>query len=345
MWTSFNCCSSTLLGAFIITSLAFLFLGKAITSLIFWESAISITILSNPGAAPACGGVPYLKALYKAPNFSSTVFSGYPAISNALTISFGLWFLTAPDAISYPLHTKSNWYATISNGSLFSSASIPPCGIENGLWLKSILPSSSLYSYIGKSTIKQNLYTFFSNKSNLFPSSILTCPAIFWAISNLSAIKNILSPFLAPNSSSNRVKISSETNFAIPPCAILFSSIFVQAKPFAPKLSTANSVILSKNFLPWLAPSGTTIAFIVLSLKALNSVFLNTFVTSWIINGFLKSGLSIPYFSIASLYGILTIGPSSTFQFVCSLKVAGITFSITLKTSSCVAKDISKSNW
>ena len=42
----------------------------------------------------------------------------------------------------------------------------------------------------------------------------------------------------------------------------------------------ANSVILSKNFLPCSAPSGTTMAFTVLSLNALNSIFSNTFVTS-----------------------------------------------------------------
>ena len=43
--------------------LAFLFFGNAIISLIFCESAISIIILSTPGAAPACGGVPYWNAL------------------------------------------------------------------------------------------------------------------------------------------------------------------------------------------------------------------------------------------------------------------------------------------
>ena len=123
-----------------------------------------------------------------------------------------------------------------------------------------------------------------------------------------------------------------------------FSNL-VQAKPFAPTSSdVAYSVILSKNFLPCSAPFGITIAFTVLSLNALKSEFSKIVVTSWIINGFLKSGLSIPYFSIASLYGILTNGPSSTFQFVNFLYVYGITSSTTLNTSSCVAKAISKSN-
>ena len=43
----------------------------------------------------------------------------------------------------------------MSSGSLFSSASISPCGIENGLWLKSTFLASSSYSNIGKSTIQQ----------------------------------------------------------------------------------------------------------------------------------------------------------------------------------------------
>ena len=32
---------------------------------------------------------------------------------------------------------------------------MPPCGIENGLWLKAIAPVSSSFSYIGKSVIQQ----------------------------------------------------------------------------------------------------------------------------------------------------------------------------------------------
>ena len=129
--------------------------------------------------------------------------------------------------------------------------------------------------------------------------------------------------FLAiPNSFSNWFFISSVINFAIPPVISPFSSYLVQAKPFAPTSSdVAYSVILSKNFLPCSAPFGTTIAFIVFPSNALKSEFSKHFVTSWIIKGFLKSGLSIPYFSIASLYGIFTKGPSSTFQFVNFLNV------------------------
>ena len=134
-------------------------------------------------------------------------------------------------------------------------------------------------------------------------------------------------------------------NFAIPPVISPDCSYFVQANPFAPTSSdVAYSVILSKNFLPCSAPFGTIIAFIVFPSNALKSEFAKHFVTSSIINGFLKSGLSIPYFSIASLYGIFTNGPSSTFHVVNFLNVYGTTSSITLNTSSCVAKLISKSN-
>ena len=211
------------------------------------------------------------------------------------------------------------------------------------MWLKSTVPSSD-NSYIGKSTIKQNLYTFFSTKSNLLANSILNPPAIFCAVLNSSATKNMLSFGFAPNSISFAFT-SSVINFAIPPDTLDSVSNFTHARPFAPSSFTANSVMLSKNFLPCSAPFGTIIAFIVLSLKALNSVPSNTLVTSCIINGFLKSGLSLPYFSIASLYGILINGPSSTFQFVKCLNVDVNTSSNTLNTSSCVAKDISKSNW
>ena len=148
------------------------------------------------------------------------------------------------------------------------------------------------------------MYTFFSNKSNLFPNSILTPPAIFCAVLNSSAIKKIESFGLTPNLLSSVSFTLSVINLAIPPATLFSLSNLVQANPFAPNSSTANSVILSKNFLPCSAPFSTIIAFIVLSLNALNSVSLNISVASCIISGFLKSGLSIPYFSIASLYGI-----------------------------------------
>ena len=150
--------------------------------------------------------------------------------------------------------------------------------------------------------MKQKRYTSFCNKSNLLPNSILTKPAIFCAFSNSSAIKNIAELFAAPYFSCKASFISGVINLAIPPVTSPFSSIFVQAKPFAPtSFDVANSPILSKNFLPWLLPSGTTITFTVLPLNALKSESLKHSVTSCIIKGFLKSGLSIPYFSIASL--------------------------------------------
>src|SRR3546814_7645536 len=74
----------------------------------------------------------------------------------------GRWFRIAPDDSSTPLQTMSYCHARISRGSLVSSASSSPCGIEKGLWLKSILPVSSSASNIGKSTIQ--------HISNLFRS-------------------------------------------------------------------------------------------------------------------------------------------------------------------------------
>ena len=71
-------------------------------------------------------------------------------MENALYIISGLWFLIAPLESSIPLQTISYWYAVSSNNSSVvlacSKASIPPCGIENGLWLKSIFPVSSFNS-------------------------------------------------------------------------------------------------------------------------------------------------------------------------------------------------------
>ena len=58
----------------------------------------------------------------------------------------GRWLRMPPEAISKPLQTMSYWNALMSSGSLLFSASMPPCGIENGLWAKSIVFSSSFHS-------------------------------------------------------------------------------------------------------------------------------------------------------------------------------------------------------
>ncbi len=61
------------------------------------------------------------------------------------------------DAVNLPLHTTSYWNASISSGGFVCSDSRPPCGIENGLCEKMILPVSGSFSKNGKSTIQQNL--------------------------------------------------------------------------------------------------------------------------------------------------------------------------------------------
>ena len=50
----------------------------------------------------------------------------------------------------------------------------------------------------------------------------------------------------------------------------------------------------------------------ILPLKPAKSLFSNISEASSIISGFLKSGLSHPYFNIASLYGILLNGLGDT---------------------------------
>ena len=76
--------------------------------------------------------------------------------SNALNMISGRWLRMAPEHSSMPLQTMSYCQARMFSGSCVSSASSPPCGIENGLWQKSICSVSSSHSYIGKSTIQQN---------------------------------------------------------------------------------------------------------------------------------------------------------------------------------------------
>ena len=82
-----------------------------------------------------------------------------------------------------------------------------------------------------------------------------------------------------------------------------------------------------------------------LNISNLTSSLLNISVTSCKINGFLRSGLSLPYFWIASLYVILGNFSDKILFFEKFLNKLIINFSTTRKMSSCSTKDISKSNW
>ena len=66
----------------------------------------------------------------------------------------------------------------------------------------------------------------------------------------------------------------------------------------------------------------TTKPFLILSSKILNPESIKQSVRSQIINGFLKSGLSVPYFSIDSLKVILGNGGCVTSLSEYSLKIS-----------------------
>ena len=94
-------------------------------------------------------------------NFFFTSSSPRRTSSKALTMISGSWLRTAPLDSSTPLHTRSYWSAVMVRGSIsprsaLSSTSIPPAGMEKGLWQNSSSPDSSPISYMGKSTIQQN---------------------------------------------------------------------------------------------------------------------------------------------------------------------------------------------
>ena len=67
-FNSFNCASSMVAGASIITSRPALFYGKAMKSRMTSAPPRIDTNLSKPKAKPPCGGAPYSKALIKKPN-------------------------------------------------------------------------------------------------------------------------------------------------------------------------------------------------------------------------------------------------------------------------------------
>ena len=78
-----------------------------------------------------------------------------------------------------PLQTMSYWYALMVSGSWVFSASSSPCGMLNGLWLKSISPVSSFSSNIGKSVTQQKRKLPFSSRPSSSPRRVRTAPANF----------------------------------------------------------------------------------------------------------------------------------------------------------------------
>jgi hypothetical protein len=85
-------------------------------------------------------------------------------------------------------------------GSLvFSNASSPPCGIENGLCEKSIFFSFSSYSYIGKSTIHASSNRSLSIRFNSSPILVRASPANFQNLAGSPATKNAASPSFNPS--------------------------------------------------------------------------------------------------------------------------------------------------
>ena len=91
------------------------------------------------------------------------------------------------------------------SGSCVFSASSPPCGMLNGLWLKSTCPVSSFSSNIGKSVIQQNRNAPVSPRLSSSASRVRTAPANLAAVSTLPATKNTASPAARPQVGADRL--------------------------------------------------------------------------------------------------------------------------------------------
>ena len=174
----------------------------------------------------------------------------------------------------------------------------------------------------------------------------------FKTSSSLLQAKNILSPGFALVIFIISSNDSSEKNLPTGPFADKFFSFskVKYAKPDAPS-SLAHLSILSKKLRGLSLVFFVTIALTIdpeftnfLKISNFTSSLLKIEVRSFISKGFLRSGLSVPYFINASLNFILGNFSKSNFFLENFLKSFTINFSTTSNTSSCSTKDISKSN-
>ena len=233
----------------------------------------------------------------------------------------GSWLRTAPEESSTPLTTRSYWSAVMLSGSIsprsaFSSVSSPPDGMENGLWQNSSSPLSSPISYIGKSTIQQKAYCSLSMwPGTAAPIVLIRTPAVFCACVRRPAAMPTKSPGTSPSALVSS-SCSGAANFAIPPTNEPFSSTRNQYG-FAPACTSTSASVLSMNLrVPSKCETTTalmrtpvsslpvTVPFSsVRSLLEANGPKPQSFrmsVTSCATRSMRRSGLSEPYFSIAS---------------------------------------------
>src|SRR5262245_1335149 len=156
----------------------------------------------------------------------------------------------APEDSSTPLQTMSYWIALMdkivsrSAGSSARKSSTAMFGMENGLWEKSILFSSSFHSYIGKSTIQQNSKRSFAIRPSSSPILPRAAPASLAAAAGLSTAKNTQSPALNPVLARILCSTSAGTNLAIGPLPPSLSNT-IYPRPDAPMSERAHSLSLS----------------------------------------------------------------------------------------------------
>ena len=174
------------------------------------------------------------------------------------------------------------------------------------------------------------------------PSSLRSTPAVFCAASFLPAVRPIKSPGFNPRAAMT-VSLRSCKNLEIPPTNSPFSSSLNQYALLAVCTSTS-AQIPSITFLVAVNPSTTT-AFMVCPSNGPNPQSAMTSVASCNTRSMRRSGLSVPYLSMDSRYGIRTNGALEAVLYTPYFSnTGGSTSSTTENTSSWEANAISISS-
>ncbi len=215
-----------------------------------------------------------------------------------------------------PLQTMSYWIAlsarslSLSSGSSARNSSTAMFGIENGLCEKSIFFSSSLHSYIGKSTIQQNSKRSLAIRSSSSPTLVRAGPANLTNAAGSPATKKTASPCLHAKLRAQRFGASRRRHCWRPGRARHLARPRRQedvAKPGWPS-PCAQEFMRSQNARE--PPPGAGIAH-TCAFGSASRMRANTLKpeprkisdTSCISIGLRRSGLSVPYLRIASRVG------------------------------------------
>mmetsp|Transcript_13138 Transcript_13138/g.44488 ORF Transcript_13138/g.44488 Transcript_13138/m.44488 type:complete len:337 (+) Transcript_13138:356-1366(+) len=301
---------------------------------------------SRPKAMPPCGGAPKLKAPRRNPNWRCASSGVKPRSLKVFICISRSWMRMDPPPTSTPLMTMSYALARTEPGAVSIIGASSGLQLVNGWCMATKRSSSSSHSRSGKSTT-QSAAKGPVRRPSCSAMALRILPMAVCVLSRGPAKTQMRSPSCASQAAAHCAKSAASKNFLADesnsraPSLRLFT--LTQTRPLAPMESEAASLsraftwafdqvpALGQEMPTTYSASSNTLKFLPLTTSVSSCSFIPN----------RRSGLSMPYWSMASCQVIRGKGGRSTP--LVSLKSARIIDSKVRSTSSWVTKESSQS--